>query len=259
MKPQEDMKVRVPLLLCIGVTGHRTEPVDLQEKCLERPIPDMTSIRAIIREVLGVIRFAFQEVTKTHYELDDLTTIKFQKSNGNILRIVSGLASGADQWVAVEAIKQDYELEAILPFARVDYLKDYTIKEDAESLQYLLKKAKRIIELEGKSWVDETGKRKHDSNSYENVGRQVISSSDIILAIWDGQESRGKGGTGQVVMEALQHGIPVIWIPWSLPEKWQLIMLPYSKYKEPLSLFGERDRLSETVKKLIHPQISAKL
>jgi hypothetical protein len=63
-----------PLVLRIGVTGHRTEPdVMPPGEKRKRPIPDIPAIRASINEVLEVIRASFKGVADTKGELFDLT------------------------------------------------------------------------------------------------------------------------------------------------------------------------------------------
>jgi hypothetical protein len=44
-------------------------------------------------------------------------------------------------------------------------------------------------------------------------GRAVVDRSSVLIAVWDGQPSRGLGGTADVVTYARQRGVPitVIW------------------------------------------------
>jgi hypothetical protein len=44
-------------------------------------------------------------------------------------------------------------------------------------------------------------------------GRAVVEASELLVAVWDGQPSRGLGGTADVVAYARQRGVPVnvIW------------------------------------------------
>jgi hypothetical protein len=44
-------------------------------------------------------------------------------------------------------------------------------------------------------------------------GRAVVERSDVLVAVWDGQPSRGQGGTADVVAYAHQRGVrvEVIW------------------------------------------------
>jgi hypothetical protein len=37
----------------------------------------------------------------------------------------------------------------------------------------------------------------------------MLQASDVLLALWDGQAARGRGGTAQVVAEARELGLPV--------------------------------------------------
>jgi len=215
---------RDPLVLRIGVTGHRTElhatPAGVNRK---RPIPDIPAIRTSVHEILEVIRASFKSVADSNRELFDLAQGEYRQPGRETLRIISALASGADQWVVEEALKFGFELQAILPFSREEYLKDFKVKSEANTYKKLLSEATAILELDGKIGTDEKGKRKPDSWSYESVGRGILKQTDILIAIWDGEDAKGRGGTGQVVREALQNSIPVIWIPWNNTEKWKLL------------------------------------
>ena len=81
----------------------------------------------------------------------------------------------------------------------------------------MLFKASSIIDLDGEIFYDQ-GKRKPSSVAYEAVGRAVLNQSDLLLAVWDGEPEQGRGGTGAVVEEALQRGIPVVWVKWQDPK-----------------------------------------
>src|SRR5664280_2633755 len=113
--PQSNTKYNkpslAPLVLRIGVTGHRSEPeiMPTGEK-RKRSIPNIPAIRASIQEVLEVIRVSLKGVTDANGDLFDLTPDGHCQPGGGTLRIVSALASGADQWVAEEAIKLGFEL-----------------------------------------------------------------------------------------------------------------------------------------------------
>ncbi|MCA1708813.1 MAG: hypothetical protein LC808_38260, partial [Actinobacteria bacterium] len=45
------------------------------------------------------------------------------------------------------------------------------------------------------------------------AGRRVVDLSDVVVAVWDGMEAKGKGGTGDVVTYARDNGIPVV-VAW---------------------------------------------
>lgn len=252
--PKNQTPPLAPLVLRIGVTGHRTEPdVMPTGQKRKRPIPDIPAIEASIHEVLEVIRTSFKGVPDTNGELFDLTQTGNSQPGGGTLRIISALASGADQWVAEEALNLGFEPQSVLPFERDEYLKDFTVQADAKSYLELLGRATAVLELDGKVGIDEAGKRKPDSRSYEAVGRGILNQTDLLIAVWDGKEPHGKGGTGQIVREALQNGIPVVWIPWSSPEKWQMKFSPIEENEIPADQLGDTLRLSETVRLLLLP------
>ena len=247
------MMPKRPLLLRIGVTGHRTEPDDLLAEERKRSVPDIPAIRAAIREVLDEIRVVFKQVAGANGELFDINPSTYSQHGGDTLSLISSLASGADQWVADEAIKLGFELYSVLPFGRDEYLKDFTTESDVRSYLDLLLKSTTILELEGKVGVDKTGKRKPDSQSYEAIGSEIISQTDLLITIWDGEDAQGSGGTGQIVREALQNGIPVVWIPWSTPEKWLLGQPPLNMNEKTVDFFGGNERLSEIIRKIMLP------
>jgi hypothetical protein len=244
---------RAPLVLRVGVTGHRPEPDDLPDEDRKRPAPDIASITATIKEVLDVIRVSFKGIADSNGQLFDLTPTATSQPGGGILRIVSALASGPDQWVAKEAIGLGFELQAVLPFDRYEYLKDFTAESDISNYHQLLEKAKAVLELDGKVKTDISGNRKPDNQSYEAVGRALLNQTDLLIAVWDGKEAQGRGGTGQVVREALQNGIPVIGIPWDSAEGWRVRKSPWHLYEEAADLAGDNDRLMEVVQKLLLP------
>jgi len=47
---------------------------------------------------------------------------------------------------------------------------------------------------------------------YHAVGQSLLALSDVLIAIWDGEGSRGKGGTVEVIEAARERGIPVVWV-----------------------------------------------
>ena len=48
--------------------------------------------------------------------------------------------------------------------------------------------------------------------AYALAGQRNLDVSDVLIAIWDGLESQGQGGTAEIVTLARQREIPLIWI-----------------------------------------------
>ncbi len=44
------------------------------------------------------------------------------------------------------------------------------------------------------------------------VGHYVLDNCDVLIAIWDGEPSRGQGGTAEIVEKARAMGRKLYWI-----------------------------------------------
>lgn len=119
---------------------------------------------------------------------------------------ISSLAAGADQIFAREIIRQGGTLIAVIPSA--DYETTFDTPEALGQYHHLKETAKETIELD----FDAPGEE-----AYWAAGKRVVELSDEVLAVWDGEQSGGLGGTADVVAFARQRHIPVIvvWPPGS--------------------------------------------
>ncbi len=117
---------------------------------------------------------------------------------------VSPLAEGADRVAAEEALRLGFRLKATLPFARAEYKADF--RETVDEFQRLLQQADSVLELDG-------DRSKYRERSYEAAGRFVVNNSDLLIAVWDGEPSKGRGGTGDIVELAVDLGVPVVQVP----------------------------------------------
>ena len=112
---------------------------------------------------------------------------------------VSSLAAGADQMFASIVIERGYPLHAVLPCH--NYFSSFSKPNDLLLFNNLLSQAteKEILQYKVPS-----------EEAFLNAGRRLVDISDIILAVWDGQSAKGKGGTADVVKYAIDHGKQVI-------------------------------------------------
>lgn len=120
------------------------------------------------------------------------------------LRLVTGLAEGADAIAADAAHARGWALDVVLPFFRDDYAADFAAGAERDAFHRRLGDCARIFELPGERDDDGHGA------AYERAGRLVIAQADILVAVWDGAPPRGRGGTAQIVAEAVLRGVPVI-------------------------------------------------
>jgi hypothetical protein len=113
---------------------------------------------------------------------------------------VTSLAPGADQWFAEEVVAAGGRLEVVIPF--VGYERE--IRDEAARAAY-----DRLLALAGKDvrWLD---MMKDREDSYLLAGKIVVHASEMIVAVWDGQPARSKGGTGDAVAYARGFGRDVV-------------------------------------------------
>ena len=182
------------LTLRIGVTGHRLA-------ALEQAGSDETKLRDTIRDTL--LRIA--ELTR------DLHAENRQGyADDPVLRVISPLAEGADRLVAEEGRALGYEIQTPLPFATEVYRDDFKSPDSQRAFDELLEKSTAVFQL--------PGTRSAEKPAYEEVGRVVLRQSDLLVAIWDGKVEEGRGGTGQIVREAIASQVPVLWIRPETPD-----------------------------------------
>lgn len=169
-----DPSGRIPLCLRIGVTGHR-------DLCA-----DDAALTDAVAEALARIDSRRRAGTSA-------TPVG--------LAVVSALAEGADRIVARLAMLRGASLEVVLPMPPSDYLTDFKLVSSRDEFGALLAQATMVREL---AW---TGDR---DEAYERAGRVIVDRSDVVVALWDGQAARGRGGTAEIVSYAQQQGVPVL-------------------------------------------------
>ncbi len=193
------------LALRIGITGARS--LDAAR---------IDDLRKKLRDVLGSVkadmrRLAEDKDVRAHYA--------GVETGEPWLRFVSPLARGADRLAAETALDLGYDLYVPMPFDRAEYEKDFrgaqdphepplSAAEDLAQFTTLLQRAGQS----GQAWLTLDGGREEENRAYEAVGRFVVRHSDILIAIWDGKPSNGRGGTAEIVEYALTSGVPVWWI-----------------------------------------------
>jgi hypothetical protein len=126
-----------------------------------------------------------------------------------VVKVVTGLAQGADTIGAEAALSLNVELQAILPFERGEYAKDFDSERAQRTYHRLLHKATRVLEL--------PGERRDEVGAYRLAGEILVGSCDLLIAVWDGGRGRGPGGTADVVEQAVHNGLPVLHIDSTSP------------------------------------------
>lgn len=122
--------------------------------------------------------------------------------------VLTGLAEGADQ-VAVLAMPARWGLIAVLPMPRQDYvrhLREHSTGEPTEAIIRL----QALLERSGTKVIDpDLGS---PEAGYLSIQSHILAEADLLLVIWDGSASAGRGGTTDTIARALQKDMPVVWI-----------------------------------------------
>jgi uncharacterized phage-like protein YoqJ len=166
---------RIPFTFRIGVTGHRD-------------LADPNALRAPIREAVR--------------QLKEIVPVSPEEV---VLVVISALAEGADRLVAEVVLRaqEDARLEVALPLPAEDYIEDFKTEDSKRQFCSLLDQASDV-------WQSPDTPTRNEA--YERAGRYIVDRSDAVIALWDGEPSRGQGGTAEIVGYAEGQGVPLAWV-----------------------------------------------
>jgi hypothetical protein len=165
------------LPVTVGVTGHRSIAPD--------------RLDAIERSVLAVLEH-----------------VRTRAPNAPLL-VLTSLAEGADRLVARLAVERfGARIIAVLPREADDYRKDFLTRESNEEFDRLLDKASRIIVTGRRADEPKASEEEARRTDYAHAGYWVSLHSVLLLALWDGEEARGDGGTATIVKARLKGQYP---------------------------------------------------
>ncbi len=171
----ESRRGRVRFVLRIGVTGHIN-------------LPDEEMLVPAVHEALRRIRKLLPA-----YAAEDTALV-----------VMSSLAEGADRLVTrVVLTLPGSRLETVLPLGHRDYARDFSSPASRAEFRALLKQSATVRQGPPKPTREA---------AYEWAGRSVADRCDALIAIWDGEPSRGRGGTAEIVEYARQQGVPMAWV-----------------------------------------------
>lgn len=123
---------------------------------------------------------------------------------GNEFVGVSSLAAGADQLFAEAVLQRNNQLHAVIPCQGYEL----TFTNDATLHLYT-----RL--LDSATFVEVLTYPRPGEEAFLAAGYRVVSLSDILVAVWDGLEAQGVGGTADIVRRAYEckKEVFVIWPP----------------------------------------------
>ena len=110
---------------------------------------------------------------------------------------VSSLAIGADQLLARIVLDCGGSVHAVLPFADIE--RSFSPENVPMYRELLDASSTEVLDTHGT-----------DQDAYLAAGKRVVQLSDVLVAVWDGEPAKGKGGTADVVAYALERKVPLI-------------------------------------------------
>lgn len=112
---------------------------------------------------------------------------KFQETDSDLIAL-SAIAEGADSIFAEVALSLKIPLEIVRPFEQ--YEDDFTtLRSKNLYLKLCIFAAKETL-LAYKS---------RTTDAYFHAMQWIVTGTDILIAVWDGEEGSGKGGTADAV------------------------------------------------------------
>ena len=157
----------------------------------------------IVRKLRPVVYTVFRQLRDATLRLQESEALLCSMTEARLL-LHTPLATGADQIAAICARSSGYYVRALLPFEPSEYRKDFSLGDELDSFEQALAAADEIVAL--------PGDRSDLQGAYVRVGQSLVETADLVIAIWDGEEGRGPGGTAHVVELALQQSVPVVHI-----------------------------------------------
>lgn len=143
-----------------------------------RQLADASAVERVLREELGRLR----------------------GERGVEWLTLSSIAAGSDVLFARTALALGMGWEALLPLPPTEFRRDFDEKSWPE-VETLLGEAEHVRVI---------AERTHREDAYLDCGMETVNHCDVLLAVWDGQPARGRGGTGEIVGYAREMGHPIL-------------------------------------------------
>ena len=188
----------IPYRIRIGVTGHRT-------------LEDPAAVQALVKKAIDAeVEKLFRKKTR-----QDIERVRRAGSTAISFRVLSPLAEGADRVVARAVLDYpDARLDVVLPLTPEDYLEEFAAGESRKEFGDLLGRCRKPVPLRTRRIRDD----RHDPGdqaelrrqAYRQASQYVVDHCDVLFAVWDGQPSRGRGGTAETIQYALDQNRPII-------------------------------------------------
>lgn len=192
------------------------------------PDPGSTHLRERLEMIFAALEDSLAALAPCNRALGDppkgpLAITDYYSSEPPVLRLVSGLADGADQlaadvfWSRPQACVQR-ELAAIFPFDTATYRNKSPVA-NTRLFDNLLGHCRHVIELDGCWWPDPAPPDPHEfakrcrARAYRAQSAVLLRQCDLLISIADPTKPGRAGGARETLHHALALNIPVLFLP----------------------------------------------
>lgn len=232
----------VPMTLRIGVAGHRQLP--------KEGTPEMQSLCNQIQAIYANIDRIVQQIAA-----DDTAAALYDKTVTPIIRIISSLAEGADRlWIEPELIPFEPELACIIPFTKEEFEKDFLPGASiCDTQNGTVAKFDELLERIGYGqptlqMIELDGDPNNRDEAYRQCSKLLAQHSDILLAVYDGDDTKDSG-TAATVKAAREMGVPVVHV--STNPQQPLRIIPGRQINGSLALLNFQDELLHELRRIL--------
>ena len=179
----------------IGMTSNISEGVG-RASVLPEFVVGLTGHRDIANTALDTFR------TELRIELQ-----KIADQFPNLpVRLVTGLAEGADTIATEVALDMGLRTLAVLPMPRAEYLKDFSGEARTRFEKLVADPNVDVVEIPIIEHEGASGTGIDRDAQYALLGDYLVRRSNVLLAGWDGEITGLPGGTSEVVFRYLSDG-----------------------------------------------------
>ncbi len=139
--------------------------------------------------------------------IEKLQSIKDHLPNTEI-RVLTGMADGADRLVADVALECGFSVEAILPMPIEVYKDDFDDESFADLQSYYDNDNFYATESVYSTTVNfsQSFGQSEKNQCYAEMGQELIDRSILLVCLWDGQNAAEEGGTSDILLRFLDSG-----------------------------------------------------
>ncbi len=144
--------------------------------------------------------------------------------------LLSALSEGSDQFVArIALLYKEIKLIVLLPLPEELYLLDFKTDEGRKKFKHFMNIADQVLTLTENGNLD---------TAYDDLGRYLVDQCHVLIALWNGEYSGKRGGTGEVVKKALNAGKLIYWIFADNGNKEGEVMIKLHKNPGDIEILG---------------------